>query len=220
MSPFQALQWVREVEQSGVKLKIIGVAGPGEPLYNEETFDTFALIKAQMPNVHLCVSTNGLLLEENAARLATLSVETITVTINCLRPETAEMIYRHVGGKSTPDAYAAFLDAQWRGLKAAVAAGLTVKINSVFVPGVNDEEIPRIAQAGAKMGAFIHNILPVIPREELIDLLPPTHAAVADLRMKCAAYLPQFSACRHCRADAVIDADDTCGRCESTLGEA
>ena len=71
LTPDEALIKVREVMASellGPIIKVIGIAGPGDPLANEETFETFRLIGAEFPHLIKCLSTNGLLLPMNRLR--------------------------------------------------------------------------------------------------------------------------------------------------------
>ena len=55
-----------------------------DPLANPKTFETLELVKEAFPEMHLCLSTNGLLLTENLGRLERLGLHSITVTINAL----------------------------------------------------------------------------------------------------------------------------------------
>jgi nitrogen fixation protein NifB len=64
LTPQEALERVREVLEKVHYIKVVAVAGPGEPLFNEETFETFRLVKADFPHLMRCLSTNGLLLPD------------------------------------------------------------------------------------------------------------------------------------------------------------
>ena len=46
-------------------LKIAAISGPGEPLYNKETFETLRRIRQKIPKIKFCLSTNGTLLSEH-----------------------------------------------------------------------------------------------------------------------------------------------------------
>jgi nitrogen fixation protein NifB len=58
ISPGEAVERVSEVIANFPYIKVVGIAGPGEPLANEETFETFRLIKNAHPQLHLCMSSN------------------------------------------------------------------------------------------------------------------------------------------------------------------
>jgi nitrogen fixation protein NifB len=84
----------------------------------------------------------------------------------------------------------------------AVRAGLAVKVNTVWIPGVNDAEIPLIAERAGSLGVHIMNILPLIPQAEFGHLKRPDHQALTTMRDQCRPFVSQMSHCRQCRADA------------------
>ncbi|MDI6727778.1 MAG: nitrogenase molybdenum-iron cofactor biosynthesis protein, partial [Thermodesulfovibrionales bacterium] len=84
----------------------------------------------------------------------------------------------------------------------AIDAGLIVKVNSVLIPGVNDEEIPLIAWLAGGKGADLMNIMPLIPQAEFEYLQRPSREMINIMREKCIKYIPQMTHCRQCRADA------------------
>ena len=65
LTPEEAVEKVRYVKEKVQCLSVLGIAGPGDPLANEETFETFALLKKTFPEMTLCMSTNGLVLPRN-----------------------------------------------------------------------------------------------------------------------------------------------------------
>jgi nitrogen fixation protein NifB len=163
-------------------------------------------IHEEFPDLTLCVSTNGLLLPEKLGQLIASGVRSLTVTINAVTPETAEKVYqwvyyqgRRYEGREAADL---LLANQWRGLEMAVSAGLVVKVNTVFIPGVNEAEIPMIAERAGRLGAVLMNILPLIPQAEFADLKRPSHAEITRLRETCRPFIKQMTHCKQCRADA------------------
>lgn len=210
LTPVQAVERVRQVmEDQHIPIQIVGVAGPGEPLFNEATFETLHLLRQRWPQLHLCLSTNGLLLPQSVERIVDAGVETLTVTVNSLTVQTARKVYDHVQGQRTDQAFAHLIDCQLRGIAAAARLGLCVKVNSVLIPGENQDELPLIAREAASRGAILHNVLPLIPRADAQDRKPPDGCTVRQVRQACGEYLCQFERCRHCRADAIIDATET-----------
>ena len=148
LSPEEALYRVSALVERNERLSVVGIAGPGDPLANEATFETFRMINRQFPDLILCASTNGLCLPDRIDDLVKCGVRSITVTINAALPETAEKIYSWVsyrGKKLTGKeaAYCLFDKRVEEGLHNAIDAGLMVKVNSVLIPGTNDEEIPQ-----------------------------------------------------------------------------
>lgn len=197
LTPEQALLHVEQAVYKDSRLRIAGIAGPGEPLYNEATFQTLVLIKKNFPNLSLCLSTNGLLLVEKLPDILQCGVKTLTVTINAIYQETAQKLYSWV-----PTGIPSFLEAQKAGVKKAVMAGIVVKINTVLVPGVNEEEIAEIAQSVSSWGAILMNIIPLIPQAAFSDYPKPDFDMLQKHRKTANLFLPQFTHCRQCRADA------------------
>jgi nitrogen fixation protein NifB len=179
------------------RLTVAGIAGPGEPLSNPETFETLRLIGARFPGLILCLSTNGLLLPDRADELHALGVKTLTVTLNAIDPAIGERIYSYadLGGKVLVGR---------EGIRRAVALGIVVKINSILIPGVNDDgHLEKVARAARAAGARMQNITPLIPLGRFREFAPPTCAELSRTRARCEQILPQFRLCRQCRADAV-----------------
>jgi nitrogen fixation protein NifB len=215
LTPEEALLKVREVMASeilGPVIKVIGIAGPGDPLANEETFATFRMIGREFPGLIKCLSTNGLLLPERFALLEEIGLRSLTVTINSLDPVIGAKIYQHIlyrGRRLTgPEAAGILIDNQLAGVAQAAAAGMTVKVNTVLIPGINDDQVPLIARKVKELGAFVMNVMPLIPQAEFAHVAPPTPARLDELRAANERIIGQFKHCRQCRADAVglIDA--------------
>lgn len=210
LTPAEALTKVREVMASdllGPMIKVIGIAGPGDPLANEETFETFRLIGGEFPHLILCMSTNGLLLPESIDRLNDLGLHSLTVTVNALDPAVAARIYTHInyhGKRLTGEEAGRILVAnQLSGIEKAVRYGMTVKINTVYIPGVNEEQVPLIARRIKELGAFVMNVMPLIPQADFAGVVPPTPEELETVRAANERIIGQFKHCRQCRADAV-----------------
>jgi len=204
--PAEAAARVDAVMERG-PLHVVGIAGPGEPLANRETFETLRLVGARYPDLVLCLSTNGLLLADALPRLSRLNLRAVTVTINAVRSEVAARIYSwaHIEGKLLlgRDAAREILQRQWLGLARAVAAGLLVKVNSVLIPGVNDDHLPAVAQRAGELGAHRQNVMPLLPRGRMQQRRAPTRREVAYVQSQCGRWLRQFRGCTQCSADAI-----------------
>lgn len=213
LTPEQALAKVDMAVSIDPHFLVVGVAGPGEPLLAKETMETFRLVKEKYPGLLLCVSTNGLLLEREVEKMEGL-IDTLTVTVNALSVPVARKIYEHIGGKKTDEAYQAFLDGQWRGVEKAVKLGITVKINTVYVKGRNDQEIEQIAIKANEYGCVIHNILPVIPNDNIKPEEIPTLGDTERMIYLCQRHLPELTTCQRCRADALMLSDGSVRTCD------
>ena len=87
VSPEESLAVVEKAIKLCPYITVVGIAGPGDPLATTHALDTFKLIHRKHPKLIKCLSTNGLLLEENAQKLVEAGVTTVTVTVNAVRPE-------------------------------------------------------------------------------------------------------------------------------------
>ncbi len=211
LGPLEVPALVRATLAAEPTLSVIGVAGPGEPLANPETFEALACARsaweAEWPGLApsstpiLCVSTNGLLLAEETDRLAAVGVSAVTVTLNAVTPAVGDAIYLDPGDAGSAEALIA---KQLDGIRAAAGAGLQVKVNTVLVPGLNDgPEIAEIARAAALAGAVLHNVMPLIPLGLFASRRAPSCVQLREARREAGRFLPQFRRCRQCRADAV-----------------
>jgi len=85
------------------------------------------------------------------------------------------------------------------------AHGITVKINAIIIPGVNDEHIPEVARAVAALGADVMNCMPLVPVQGsgFEDVPAPDGMMTARVRLASGLHLPQMAHCARCRADSV-----------------
>ena len=209
LTPEQAVEKIRYVKEKVPYLSVIGIAGPGDPLANEETFETLELMKKEFPEITFCLSTNGLNLPKNADRLKELGVRFVTVTMNAIDPEIGARLYDFVmfEGKAYHGEEAAkiLIDNQLEGIRRATEAGITVKVNSVLVPGINMDHLPAVAKRAKELGAYIVNILPLIPvpGTKFESMRAPTSKERKQLQDECEVDIRQMRHCRQCRADAI-----------------
>jgi len=206
LTPEEALEKTRQIVADYPFIKVVGIAGPGDPLANDATFETFELIKKEFPDLTLCMSTNGLLLPEKLQDILRVGVSTLTVTINAIDPEIQAKIVDHIvyHGKVYKGVEAAKIQIknQLEGVKAAVDAGIVVKINTVLVPGINDKHVVEIAKKINELGVYIMNVMPLINQGAFADIEPPTAEERKKVQKACEPYVLQMRHCRQCRADA------------------
>ncbi|GAB6174366.1 radical SAM protein [Paradesulfitobacterium aromaticivorans] len=208
-TPEEALEQVREAKQSaiGQYLNVVGIAGPGDPLANPATFETLALVREHFPDLSLCLSTNGLLLPEKMDDLVRLGVSHLTVTVNALNEETASAIYSYIQWQGQTliglDAVRVLLENQLLGIELASEAGLTIKVNTVVIPGLNDSGLEALAREVKRRGAHLLNLVPLIPQGKFRRHTSPTPKEMINHRQHLAHILPQMTHCQQCRADAI-----------------
>lgn len=209
LSPGQALYYVNELVEAGKPISVVGIAGPGDPFANpEQTMETLRLIRKRHPDMLLCVSTNGLGVGPYIAELSELQVSHITITLNAIEPEIGTNIYSWVREHKKPlrgqEAAAQLLCRQIQAMKSIKTHGLTLKINTILIPGVNDHHINEIASFAKAEGADLHNIIPLCPVEGTLfeEFEEPTPAMIHEARAIAGQYMPQMKHCQRCRADA------------------
>lgn len=209
LTPRQASMKIGEVLEKIPELKVIGIAGPGDPLANEETFESLELIQKNYPQLTSCISTNGLALPESAERLFSLGVRFVTVTINADSTETGAQIYGSVlwkGKKYTgTEGAEILLRNQLDGIKKCCDLGMVVKANIVMIPGINTDIIPDLVNRLKSLGVYIINILPLIPVKGTVfgERRGPTPAERKELMDLCSLDARMMRHCRQCRADAI-----------------
>lgn len=206
MKPEDVEDYLQELTKKMSNLKVVGIAGPGDSLFNKETFETLEIIGEKFPDLIKCISTNGLLLPKYAKKLSDLEVKTVTVTVNAIDPKIlkniVEWIYYDGEIYRGEEGASILIKNQMDGIKKAHDLGLIVKINTVLIPEINMDHIVDIARTFKDI-AYLQNIIPLIPLYKMENLRPPTCEEIKSIREKCERYLPQFRACQQCRSDAV-----------------
>jgi len=214
LTPTQAVKKTMAVAANIPQMTVLGIAGPGDPLANpERTFETFRELSEKAPDIKLCVSTNGLALPDAVEELAKHNIDHVTITINCVDPEVGAKIYpwifwnnRRIKGVK---AAKILIEQQQKGLEMLVERGILVKVNSVLIPGVNDEHLKEVSRIVKEKGAFLHNVMPLIAEAEhgtfygVMGQRGPSNEELSELQDACAGDMNMMRHCRQCRADAV-----------------
>jgi nitrogen fixation protein NifB len=210
LEPKQALAYLDKVLQRVPQLKVVGIAGPGDPFASpDETLETLRLVREKYPEMLLCVASNGLNVASYAEELARLQVSHVTITVNTFDPAIGAKIYSWVRDRKKiyrgEEGARVLLERQLASIKALKAAGVTLKINTILIPGVNDEHVGVVAEEMRELGADIMNCIPLYPVAGTPfadkDELPLSE--VKEIRARVAEILPQMEHCTRCRADAV-----------------
>ncbi|WP_417760790.1 nitrogenase cofactor biosynthesis protein NifB [Shewanella sp.] len=222
VDPHGALKQFKAIKKRAPNLTVVGIAGPGDALANPKaTFSALKLIRAEDPTAQLCISTNGLMLAEYAAELAAHGVHHLTITINTIDPTVAAKIYpwvyydhQRLRGLAAAER---LIGNQLAGLEAAAKLGMLVKVNTVLIPGINDQHIAALSDAVKARGALLHNIMPLISAAEhgtyfgMTGQRGPTEEELTLARNASGQFMAQMTHCQQCRADAV----GTLGGCSS-----
>ena len=210
LSPQQALAYLEKVLEAEPRITVAGIAGPGDPFANAaETMETLRLIRERYPDIILCLATNGLNIRPYIEQLVELSVSHVTVTVNGVSPHVVRELYAYVRNGDVVchgmNAAEFLLERQIAAITCLKQKGVTVKVNTVVVPGKNDFHIEEIAVAMNKLGVDYLNCLPLLPHENtaFAEIPEPGPQRMEELRKQAEQHLPQMRHCTRCRADAV-----------------
>jgi cyclic pyranopterin phosphate synthase len=143
---------VRAAARIGVRsIRLTG----GEPLIRRGLERLVAMIAATPGIEDIALSTNGLLLEEQAQTLRDAGLTRVNVSLDTLQPDRFATIARRPG-----------LERVLAGIDAAFAAGLgPVKVNCVVMRGANDDEVAAFAEL-TRERAIAVRFIEVMPVEE------------------------------------------------------
>lgn len=210
LTPLEASNKFTLVKEKMSNLKVLGIAGPGDALANwDNTRETIMLIKELDKDITPCISTNGLMLPKFVDEIVDLGINHVTVTMNSINPEIGAKIYEYInyeGTKFVGQNGAEILQKnQIEGIKRLVEKGVLVKVNIVMIKGINDHHIPEVVKKAKELGAFITNIMPLIPaKDTAFEEMPlVSNKELNELRDKCSLDMKQMYHCQQCRADAI-----------------
>jgi cyclic pyranopterin phosphate synthase len=173
------------------KLRLTG----GEPLLRQDLPELVGLLSGHAGLRDLALTTNGILLGEQAPALAAAGLRRVTVSLDTLRPERMKEFAR---SSRHADVLA--------GIAAAQAAGLgRVKLNSVVIRGYNDDELAELIEFGRTHGSemrFIEymdvggattwSLADVVPQAEILDRLARAFGGVRPAGGRGAAPAERF----------------------------
>jgi cyclic pyranopterin phosphate synthase len=151
------------------KLRMTG----GEPLVRRDIMTLFRSLSRHLDTgalEELTLTTNGSQLTRFAGELADLGMKRINVSLDTLNPDKFAAITRW--GK---------FDKVMAGLDAAKAAGLRVKINTVALKGVNDDEFHRLVEWCGEEG-FDLTFIEVMPMGDIGEIRADQYLPLSMLR--------------------------------------
>ena len=125
------------------KLRLTG----GEPLLRRDLSALVHMLAAKPGLTDLAMTTNGVLLAEQAGALRTAGLGRITISLDTLRPKRFTKLTRFDS-----------LDAVLGGIDAASLAFGRFKIDSVIIRGVNDDELADLIEYGRSKHAEVRFI--------------------------------------------------------------
>ncbi len=189
MTPKQAVDWALSQTNRNKRIKVIKICGPGEPLCNTQTFEVLRRLNIELPEHIYAISTNGLLLEEKVGELARLNVKIVSVAMNAVYIDTMLKLYsRIIKGSSvivkSQEMADAILGSQIQGMKLCIGMGINVKINAIYFPGINYEDIIAIAKKCRDIGVKSISIISSYPNGKFIRTVMPSIGELAALQQE------------------------------------
>lgn len=210
LSPAQAMVYLEEVLRQKPNISVVGIAGPGDPFANAaQTLETCRRVRESYPDMMLCVATNGLNLAPHVDELARLKVSHVTVTVNAVDPKIGAKIYSwmRIGKrvKRAEEGAQILLSRQLEAIKALKQRCMIVKVNSIIIPGINEDHIVDIAKMMSELDVDIFNCMPYYPNagSDFEHLEEPPTATVNAIREAAGLHVKQMRHCTRCRSDAV-----------------
>ncbi|HEX2144541.1 MAG TPA: GTP 3',8-cyclase MoaA [Glycomyces sp.] len=130
----------------GIAVRDLGVTEVrftgGEPLLRPGLVDIVAAAAAVDPRPEISLTTNGIGLERLAGPLVAAGLDRVNVSLDTLDPGT----FKDLAKRDR-------LEATLRGIEGAAAAGLApVKLNTVLMRGINDDEAPALLRFAVAHG--------------------------------------------------------------------
>ncbi|MFW2366538.1 MAG: radical SAM protein [Desulforhopalus sp.] len=215
LSPEQAKVYMDKVLEKEPRITVAGIAGPGDPFANgPETIATMRNIRKKHPETLLCVSSNGMGIAPYIEALAEIEVSHLTITVCAVDPEIGKRIYSWVKDGNVIyrglQGAELLLSRQLAAIKKLKEHKLTVKVNCIVIPGINDHHVEEVAKKMQELDVDLLNAMAMFPNVNtpFAGIEQPGKKMMEDLRATAEKYLPQMRHCTRCRADAVGLLDD------------
>ncbi len=130
MNAEELLAIAGEFVKAGVhKIRLTG----GEPLIRKDITEILTGL-AKLP-VQLAITTNGVLLDEYFDLLEKTQVQVINISLDSLNPKR----FNHITKRNE-------FDRVWKNIQEAITRGFKVKLNTVLMKGVNDDEVLNLIE--------------------------------------------------------------------------
>jgi cyclic pyranopterin phosphate synthase len=167
----------------------------GEPLLRKD-LPTLVSMLADSPHItDLAMTTNGVLLSEQARALYDAGLHRVTISLDTLRPERFKRLTRR-------DSHAKVLN----GIQAVQQVGFTgLKLDTVVIRGTNDDELVDLIEYGKRVeaevrfieymdvgGATQWSIDKVVSRAEFLERLEDHYGTILPLREISSAPAERF----------------------------
>ena len=140
----EMFEFLRLAIDEGIKkIRITG----GEPLLRKDLDKFIKMLHDYAPHLDLALTTNGYYLPEYASKLKKAGLKRVNISLDSLKPEIANKI-----------AQKNILDRVLNGINIAINEGFVVKLNTVVMKGINDNEILDLLEFAKNKGVIIRFI--------------------------------------------------------------
>lgn len=186
------------------KCKIIGVSGPGDPLENLYSLKIlYDILEQFYPECTLCICTNGSKFISVQETIVAFSkkLQYLTITINTLRPNTAVKLYSSIS--NIVEAEELFKN-QIYAIDYMKSLGKKVKINTVYIPGINCDEIVDLYTTLSNHKVDCFNLMPYIDTHGSSPNCPQKYneSKILEVRNQLQERgIPLACLCKQCRSD-------------------
>ncbi len=167
----------------------------GEPLLRRDLPILIEALAARDAVADLALTTNGVLLAAQARALHAAGLHRVTVSLDTLEPDRFRALTRSDE-----------LDAVLAGIDAAAAAGFqTLKLDTVVIRGVNDDELVSLLEYGKRVGAEVRFIEymdvggatrwtsdAVVSRREMLERIERQYGSILPLEERTSAPAERF----------------------------
>jgi cyclic pyranopterin phosphate synthase len=167
----------------------------GEPLLRKDLPTLVSMLAANPRITDLAITTNGVLLAEQARALYRAGLHRVTVSLDTLRPERFKRLTRR-------DSHAKVLD----GIQVVRQVGFTgLKLDTVVMRGTNDDELVDLIEYGKRVeaevrlieymdvgGATQWSIDKVVSRAEILEHLQRHYGKISPMREISSAPAERF----------------------------
>ncbi len=145
ISPKEAIDIARKIRFKNV---ILEIGGFGDPLFNEETFQTLRLLIIEDIEIPTFITTNGLLIHDKIDDILSVSIKTVKIIINSLDPNIGKRLIKGINFRGTSliglDSAFLFQELQLQGIQRLLKKDVNVVVQTIIFPGTNDRHIPEI----------------------------------------------------------------------------
>lgn len=182
---------------------VIGVSGPGDPLENMDSLNELhEVLQEKYIEKNLCICTNGRYFDREMDKLLSWNeLKYFSVTINTLNPSSVVGLYSAIARKKDAKQ---FISNQINAIEVMHNSGRKVKVNTIYIPGVNELEIENMFLTLRKVGADCFNLMRMqnINSYTLTMIDEYYESNFEKIRMELEGYqIPLTVKCKNCTAD-------------------